>query len=165
MTKQTRVKVVVLRSGNAVWLFQLYNKDMSDDTGKAAWTFYYDGDCGFCTLSVRILATADFFGRVKWTAFQELPEPPQGLTWEDLDAAAYLEVAPSVSLPSGTGRQARLYRGYYAIRMLTLRLPPLFPLVPLLWLPGVNRLGEAAYAWVAANRYRISSRCRLKAGR
>ena len=138
---------------------------MEDATGKAAWTFYYDGECGFCTLSVRILAIADLFRRVNWTAFQELPEPPQGLTWEDLDAAAYLDVVQRVALPHGTGKRSRRYRGFYAIRMLALRLPPLFPLVPLLWLPGVNKLGEAAYAWVAANRYRISRRCRLKAGK
>ena len=138
---------------------------MEDATGKAAWTFYYDGECGFCTLSVRILAIADLFRRVNWTAFQELPEPPQGLTWEDLDAAAYLDVVQPVALPHGTGKRSRRYRGFYAIRMLALRLPPLFPLVPLLWLPGVNKLGEAAYAWVAANRYRISRRCRLKAGK
>lgn len=138
---------------------------MGDGSGEAAWIFYYDGECGFCTLSVRVLAKADLFSRVTWAAFQELPEPPQGLTWEDLDAAAYLEVVHSVALPHGTGKRSRWYRGFYAIRMLTLRLPPLFPLVPLLWLPGANKLGEAAYAWVAANRYRISARCRLKEGR
>ena len=58
-----------------------------------------------------------------------------------------------------------LYRGFYAFRMLALRLPPLLLVAPLLWLPGVNRLGEAAYEWVAANRFRISRRCRLKAGK
>ena len=138
---------------------------MDDASGKPAWIFYYDGECGFCTLSVRILAVADLFGRVQWVPFQGLPEPPPGLTWEDLDAAAYLEVVHKVALPHGSGKRSRLYRGFYAIRMLTLRLPPLFPLVPLLWLPGVNKVGEAAYGWVAANRHRISSRCRLKAGR
>ncbi|MDE2938652.1 MAG: DCC1-like thiol-disulfide oxidoreductase family protein [Chloroflexota bacterium] len=130
------------------------------------WVVYYDGECGFCTLSVRALALADFFRVVTWTSYQELDEPPSGLAWEDLDAAAYLEVRKGSS-QSGDGpeEERRLYQGFYAFRMLTLRLPPLMPLAPLLWLPGVNRLGESTYKWVAANRYRISRSCRLKAGR
>ena len=139
---------------------------MAKDKRGRSWVFYYDGDCGFCTLSVRLLSLADFFGKVSWKAYQGLNLPPEGLTWEELDAAAYLESRKR----EGTGGAARpnaakLYRGFYAFRMLTLRLPPLMPLALLLWLPRVDRPGEAAYEWVAANRYRISRRCRLKAGR
>jgi predicted DCC family thiol-disulfide oxidoreductase YuxK len=139
---------------------------MADAKGSKRWLLYYDGECGFCTLSVKALAVADFFRVVTWTAYQELAEPPQGLTWEDLDAAAYLEVGKG-SAGSGEGleEERKLYRGFYAFRMLTLRLPPLMPLALLLWLPGVNRLGEWSYRWVAVNRYRISRKCRLKAGR
>ena len=135
---------------------------MADAEHRKRWVLYYDGECGFCTLSVRVLAIADFFHVVTWTAYEELPQPPQGLTWEDLDAAAYLEVRKG---SSGSGERMeegrKLYRGFYAFRMLALRLPPLMPLVLLLWLPGVNRLGEWAYRWVAANRFRISRRCRM----
>ena len=139
---------------------------MADVERIRSWVVYYDGDCGFCTLSVRLLALADIFRQVEWTDFRQLPAPPAGVTWEDLDAAAYLEVTRQTRRPDGMGeRGAQLYRGFYAFRMLSLRLPPLFPLAPLLWLPGVNRLGEAAYQWVAANRYHISRRCRLKAGK
>ena len=135
---------------------------MADVKHSKRWVLYYDGECGFCTLSVRMLALADFFRVVAWTAYQELAEPPRGLTWQDLDEAAYLEVGRGETGDNfAEGR--RLHRGFYAFRMLALRLPPLMPLAPLLWLPGVNRLGERAYAWIAANRYRISRRCRLKA--
>jgi len=137
---------------------------MTDVNDSERWVLYYDGECGFCTLSVRLLALADFFHVVSWTAYRELDEPPQGLTWEDLDAAAYLEVHRGRTGAASQGGR-RLYRGFYAFRMLTLRLPPLLPLALLLWLPGVNRLGEWAYKWIAANRYRISRRCRLKAGK
>ena len=139
---------------------------MADAEHGKRWVLYYDGECGFCTLSVRVLAFADFFRVVKWTAYQELADPPEGLTWEDLDAAAYLEFRKG-SFGSGGNLEEgrRLFRGFYAFRMLTLRLPPLTPWALLLWLPGVNRVGEWAYQWVAANRYRISRKCRLKAGR
>ena len=137
---------------------------MTDTERRHSWVLYYDGDCGFCTFSVRLLAFVDFLRQVTWTNFQELSEPPSGLTWEDLDAAAYLEVKKRAGQACPTGEyETRLYRGFYAFRMLALRLLPLFPLVPLFWLPGVHRLGESAYTWVAANRYRISRRCRLKA--
>lgn len=139
---------------------------MADVKRPRNWLFYYDGECGFCTASVRLLTLSDWFRRVNWIAYQDLEGPPSGLTWEDMAQAAYLEILGRLAdSPDSEVGQPTLYRGFYAFRMLTLRLPILLPLAPFLWLPGVNRLGEAAYAWVAANRYRISRRCRLKAGR
>ena len=114
--------------------------------GGDKWVFYYDGDCRFCRAAVRLLARLDFGSRVQWADFRELAAPPPGLSWKDLEQAAYLE-------RTGAGHR---YRGFYAFRMLTLRLPPLWVLTPLLWLPGAHWLGERAYRWVAQNRYRIS---------
>lgn len=108
--------------------------------------FYYDGDCGFCRAAARLLAGLDWGRRVEWTDFRGLATPPAGLSWEDLETAAYLE-------QPATGRR---YRGFYAFRMLTLGLPPLWVLSPLLWLPGAHWPGEWVYGWVARNRYRIS---------
>ena len=120
------------------------------------WTFYYDGNCSFCTGGVAGLSRLDFFRQVRWMPFQSLEEPPRGLSWEHLNCAAYLD----------TGRD-QLYEGFYSLRMLTLRLPLLVPLAPVLWAPGVNLLGPAVYRWIARNRYLIS-RCLMlisKAGR
>ena len=113
------------------------------------WVFYYDGDCGFCTRMATGLSRTDLLGRLTWTTYQSLEDPPRGLSWEGLDQApAYLD----------TGR-GRLHGGFHAFRMLTLRLLPLMPLAPILWLPGVDRVGTAVYRWIARNRYRISG-CR-----
>ncbi len=111
------------------------------------WTFYYDGNCGFCNGVVLGLSRIDVFRQIKWVPFQSLEEPPRGLSWEHLNCAAYLD----------TGRD-RLYEGFYSLRMLTLRLPLLVPLAPVLWAPGVNLLRPAVYRWIARNRYLIS-RC------
>lgn len=110
------------------------------------WIFYYDGECPFCIASVRWLARLDLLNRVDWVPFQALEEPPRGLTWDDLEAEVYLD----------TGRE-RLYGGFYAVRMLTLRVLLLMPLAPLFWLPGMPIPGTAVYHWVSTNRHRISS--------
>ena len=113
------------------------------------WAFYYDGDCGLCAWVVRWLSRADLFKRIAWVPYQTLEQPPHGLSWNDLDRAAYLD----------TGR-GRLHEGFYGFRMLALRIAPLLPLAPILWFPGVSRLGVPVYRWVARNRYRLS-RCRI----
>ena len=117
----------------------------------ARWSFYYDGDCGFCSWVVRWLRRTDFVGGVEWVPYQSLERPPGDLSWEDLDRSAYLDAG-----------KAQLYEGYYAFRKLTLKVPALIPLAPVFWLPGVAIPGVRAYRWVARNRYRIS-RCGLPA--
>ena len=119
---------------------------MSSKRGRdSRWTLYYDGACGFCAGARRWLSRLDFFHRIEWTPYQTLESPPAGLSWEDLDRYAWMD--------TGGGR---LHRGFHAMRLLALKLPPLLPLAPLLWLPGVNLVGQAAYGWVARNRYRLS---------
>ncbi len=109
--------------------------------------FYYDGDCGLCRWAVKWLSRIDIRRRVAWIPFQSLEQPPHNLSWLDLDRAAYLDC--------GNGE---LQEGFYAFRKLTLKLPSLWPLVPVCWLPGVQFPGRAVYRWVAVNRYRLS-RC------
>jgi predicted DCC family thiol-disulfide oxidoreductase YuxK len=113
------------------------------------WIFYYDGVCGFCVRAVRGLSCLDLRNLVTWTPYQSLESPPRGLTWDDLNTAAYLD----------TGED-HLYEGFYAFRMLTLKLLPLFPLAPLFWLPGAHWPGVALYRWIARNRRRLSA-CRI----
>ena len=115
----------------------------------AEWRFYYDGNCGFCSRVVAALSKTDWRNRVAWIPLQSLSALPAGLTLADLEQAAYLD----------TG-QGRLHRGFFAFRVLSIRLPLLFVLAPLLWFPGIAPLGVAVYRWVARNRYRIS-RCQV----
>ena len=132
-----------------------------DRKGQRRWVFYYDGQCRFCTRTVKILAALDFLRQLTWKPFQDLEAPPGHLTWEDLDREAYLATGAIENLGDCSGH---LYGGFYAFRMLSLRLLPLMPLVPLLWLPGVNRLGEVTYRWVACNRYRFRGPGRRSGG-
>ena len=107
------------------------------------WTFYYDGDCGFCSRVVRLMAALDRRRRVRWVAFQSLETLPGRLTRTDLLREAYIQ------------RDEVLEGGFYSFRRLTRLLPPLWPLWSLLMAPGVNKAGEVVYAWVARNRMRL----------
>ena len=112
---------------------------------KPEWTFYYDGECGLCKGLVKWLVHADLSKQIDWIGFQTLSQPPKGLSWGDLNTAAYLE--------TGAGD---LYEGFFAIRWLSVKLPPLWPLAIVLWTPGASLLGVPAYRWVARNRGRLS---------
>ncbi len=119
---------------------------LSKPSRSSRWTLYYDGGCGFCGGARRWLSKLDLFRSIDWTPYQTLEKPPVGLSWEDLDRYAWLD----------TG-QGPLRRGFYAMRLLALKLPPLIPIAPLMWLPGAHIVGAAVYDWIARNRYRISS--------
>jgi hypothetical protein len=49
----------------------------------------------------------------------------------------------------------RVYHGFAAFRWMAWRLPFLWALAPLLYLPGVPKLGQWAYLWVARNRFQL----------
>ena len=67
--------------------------------------FYYDGDCGMCLRLVRRLERMDSHRRITWTPYQSLDEPPTGITWEEMDQAAYL-----------VSDAGEVREGFYAIR-------------------------------------------------
>ena len=104
-------------------------------------TVYYDGTCGLCKAAVKWMRKADWFRQVKWMPAQELDTLPEGLTLADLDEAMYLQDS-----------RGRLYGGFFAVRRLALILQPLFPLAPLMWLPGARFLGVRLYSLIARNR-------------
>lgn len=117
----------------------------SAQSSRPTWVFYYDGDCSFCGRSIEWLSRFDFLGQVTWARYQSLEQPPSGLAWDDLDRSAYLEAGE------------RMYEGFYAFRMLTLRMWALAVLAPVMWLPGLDLIGALAYRWVARNRCRLSA--------
>ena len=108
--------------------------------------FYYDGDCGLCLRLVQRLKKLDDRGSITWTAYQSLDEPPLGISWEDLDRAAYL-----------VSDTDEVSEGFYAIRGLLTRLPALAVLGMFMHLPGVGLIGRPLYRLVARNRKRVLS--------
>lgn len=107
-----------------------------------------DGGCGFCRASLARLQALDYEGRLEAIDFRAVDASRlhPDLTPEACEREVHLLE------PGGA-----LSRGFYAYRRLALRLPALWPVAPLLHLPGVAWVGERVYAWVAVHRFRLSA--------
>ncbi|NLV79138.1 MAG: DUF393 domain-containing protein [Rhodococcus sp.] len=105
----------------------------------------YDRDCGFCVRCVHLLRRLDRRGRVRATALQEPGAPARfGLRVDEA-----LEQAWAVDSDGRTHAGAGAIDAALAGALGT-RLP-----LHVYRIPGIHALQDAAYRWVAANRYRL----------
>ncbi len=109
---------------------------------------FYDGHCPLCRASVRTLRRLDWLHRLEYV---DVRRPDEPLLLHPLVAGAPLLEQMHVLPPAGT----RIYGGFAAFRWLAWRLPPLWPIAPLLYLPGVPWFGQRVYLWIARHRFRL----------
>ncbi|MBI4062950.1 MAG: DUF393 domain-containing protein [Elusimicrobia bacterium] len=104
----------------------------------------YDGGCGFCRASVKRILACDPTGRLELVDFrsEDVARLDPELTHEACHAQMHL-----------LEREGKLTGGFHAFRRLTLKLPMLWPLAPLINIPGLGLIGEPIYRWVARNRF------------
>ena len=108
----------------------------------------YDGECPLCLKSVSVLQRLDWFHVVHYQNARDIQHlPPSPVP---LDAQKLLEEMHLI-----TPDRRAVYRGFGAFRWLAWRLPLLFVFAPLLYLPGVPKLGRRLYRWVARNRFNL----------
>ena len=106
----------------------------------------FDGQCPLCNRTVRVLGFFDLFARLEFLDFRRLDLAEYNrrhgfaLTLEDLDREMYV-----IS-------RGQAYIGYYGYQVLALALPAFWPLIPLLYFPGVSWVGERVYGYIARNR-------------
>lgn len=111
-------------------------------------TLVFDGDCGFCTASVR---WAERWCRpaVRFVPWQELDLGAHGLTVDAVTSAVQWlrpRTTPEKPVPSGSAAVGRLLlRSRWPFR----------PLGALMLVPPFSWLAAAAYRLVARNRYRL----------
>jgi predicted DCC family thiol-disulfide oxidoreductase YuxK len=108
----------------------------------------YDGQCLFCRKSIESLKKLDRLGRLSYVNARDPGQLPAGPRPLDPD-----RLLREMHLVTPDGR--RVYHGFGALRWLAWRLPLLWPVAPLLYLPGVPALGQRLYLWVARNRFRL----------
>ena len=110
-------------------------------------TVLYDDECSFCTFQMKVLSWLDWgnrFALVPGTDPRTHSLAPQ-LTAQQLNEAIHCVTA-----------EGSIHRGARAIRFIAMRLPLLWPLALLLWMPGVILIAERVYAVISRNRQHIS---------
>jgi predicted DCC family thiol-disulfide oxidoreductase YuxK len=106
----------------------------------------YDGHCKFCTASVQKLARFDRRGRL---AFLSLHDPEVARRWPEL---GYDELMQYVYLITPEGRK---FRGAEVFKHLSTRLPALYWMAPILYVPLAMPLWQFFYRAFAKRRYRF----------
>ena len=109
----------------------------------------YDGNCGICTTQVRRLAGFDGGARL---AYFSLHDEEVYRRYPDLTHDALMRAMVVVD------RQGNRHIGAAAIRYLSRRLPRLWWLAPLMYLPFSMPLWRRLYRIVADRRYELSAR-------
>jgi predicted DCC family thiol-disulfide oxidoreductase YuxK len=107
----------------------------------------YDDQCAICARQVGILRSLDWFERLE---IRPGSDPRSTAGFPELGPEA-LQAAIHAITPAN-----KFVRGARAVRHLSLRLPALWPLGILLWIPGMIWIAEPTYRLVAAHRYRLS---------
>ena len=109
----------------------------------------YDGQCSFCRGHVERFARWDRAGRL---AFLSLHDPHVYERFPSLDRDELMRHMVVMD------RHGKKHAGAAAIRYLSRHLPRLWPLAPLLHLPGTLPLWQWCYGFVARQRYRLGGR-------
>lgn len=120
------------------------------DSLNASDVVIYDGQCNFCRAQVSNLRRLDCCGnRLSFLSLHDtrVAERYPDLRHEDLMEQMYV-IDP----------HDRRHGGADAVRYLSRRLPLLWPLAPLLHLPGTARLWRWMYRQIASRRYRLAGR-------
>lgn len=105
----------------------------------------FDGECRFCRKQVSRIAGWDRKGILSYIS---LHDPEVKLRWPDL---TYDQLMKEMYLIDSDGKR---FAGAYVFRWLSCRLPILWPLCPLMNIPGSMAIWKFAYSLVAKMRYR-----------
>lgn len=107
----------------------------------------YDDQCPLCVFQMKLLTWMDWLhvARLVPLSSPEAQAAVPSLEPEQLRAAMHVVT-----------KSGAVHRGARSIRFLALRMPLLFPLGLLLWVPGVIWIAEIFYGWVAKNRLVLS---------
>jgi predicted DCC family thiol-disulfide oxidoreductase YuxK len=113
-------------------------------------TVLYDGECRFCRRQIALLRRLDLIGRLRFTSLHETSVARDFPEISRADLMERMYVVDRTGIARG---------GAEAVRYLSRRLLPLWPLAALLHIPGTLPLWNRLYAAIAARRYGLAGRC------
>src|SRR6267154_1272914 len=100
-------------------------------------TVFYDGGCSFCRRTVSIIRVLDILNCVVFVdVLDDMEMERRGFSLPD--RTAFLRDMHAVS-------GERIWVGFRAYRSMAVRIPLLWPIVPILYLPLVERAGNKLY--------------------
>jgi predicted DCC family thiol-disulfide oxidoreductase YuxK len=139
----------LLRENDLIWLKNVFmEKSKKKGSNMNNIIVLYDGHCGLCLRSMFTLLQCDWLKKLKPVDFRIADDhrsfAPE-VTERNLDKSMHIK------LPNGS-----YLTGFDAFRYLSGKLPPLWPLYPLLWIPGVAPIGRRVYRWIADRRKRCN---------
>lgn len=104
----------------------------------------YDGQCSFCIRTLKVLKRWDMCSALDFYDFhdEEIMREKFSMVKSEDAQAAMLVVT----------REGGVFKGFYAFRRLVWKVPRLWALVVVLYLPGLSYIGTRVYEWVARNR-------------
>ena len=108
----------------------------------------FDGDCPLCRRTTAILRRLDWFRRLAFHNCRDAAGTP--VSTAHLDAGRMIQEMHVL-----TPDRKQALSGFRAVRWIAGRVPLMWPLYPLLFVPGMARLGQRLYLWVARNRFRL----------
>jgi predicted DCC family thiol-disulfide oxidoreductase YuxK len=106
-------------------------------------TCYYDGRCGMCRRTTRVLRALDWLGRLAFRDMTAVPEVELPVAME--------EAMQGMPMRTASGR---VLVGFPAVRRALVQTPLGALPAALLYLPGVDAIAARVYRWIALNRRR-----------
>ncbi len=103
----------------------------------------YDGQCGFCIRSLRIVRALDIYRSFR---FHDSHQPETFHRFPELRGANVSDAMYAVA------EGEPIYEGFFSFRRLIWCSPLMWILIPVFYFPGAGILGPRVYAWVARNR-------------
>lgn len=113
-------------------------------------TVLFDGECRFCRSRVANLRWVDRWHRLAFTSLhdesvaRDFPEVPRARLHEEMVVV---------------DTEGQVHGGATALRYLSRKLPVLWPIAPVLHIPGSLPVWNWLYRLVARNRMRLGGRC------
>jgi predicted DCC family thiol-disulfide oxidoreductase YuxK len=108
----------------------------------------YDGACKFCCKSIALLKKLDWLGKIDYADARDESGPLMQIP--EIAAAPLLE-----QMHVWDPRTRKLRGGFPSIRWMAWRVPAMWPVAPLLYLPGMTWLGQRVYLEIARRRFQI----------
>ncbi|GMU20610.1 MAG: hypothetical protein AMXMBFR13_07070 [Phycisphaerae bacterium] len=117
-----------------------------ENGGVRRYWLVFDGQCRFCRSSVGWIKRLDWLGRIEPLDLHVRKELISARA-PDLTHEAMMQ-AMQLLTPD-----RQVFAGFFAFRRAAWLLPVFWILLPLLYVPGMSRLGPAVYGWIARRRY------------